>query len=76
LSVGASVENFLLSARSKNVASCWIGHFHYYEDQLIKKKLILKDKKIITGFILGYEKDSCLKLKCKKKNVKDISTFI
>jgi len=76
LSVGASIENFLLSASNQNVGSCWISHFHYYEEELIKTKLIPKNKKLITGFILGYEKDLNFKLKCKKKKINEISTYV
>lgn len=76
LSIGASVENFMLSAENKGIKSCWIGHFHNNEKEFLKKKLIPKNKKIVTGFILGYEKDPNLRLIRIKKKIKDISLFV
>jgi len=76
LSIGASVEHFLLSAENKGIKSCWIGHFHNSEKKFLNKKLIPKDKKLLTGFILGYEKDPKLRLIRTKKKISEISKFV
>lgn len=74
LSIGAAIENILLSAENKGISSCWIGHFENYRSKL-KEKLKLDSKHtIIAGIILGYSNEK-IKSKMSRKKIEEVCTF-
>ncbi|MEM2135986.1 MAG: nitroreductase family protein [Candidatus Freyarchaeota archaeon] len=54
LSVGAAVENFLLSAVSKGLAACWTAGFMFAEEKIKKILEIPEDVRLISIIALGY----------------------
>ncbi|MBW2622496.1 MAG: nitroreductase [Deltaproteobacteria bacterium] len=53
-SVGAAVQNLLLAAHAKGLATCWLGMPLQYKDQLIDVLGIPEDEVLITSVCLGY----------------------
>lgn len=84
--VGAAVENILLSAVSKGLASCWIGSLD--KERLIKVLNLPQNYRIDSVIALGYPKEESLvenwkgdvkyfkdsqgKMHVPKRNLKDI----
>ncbi|MBS7267912.1 MAG: nitroreductase family protein, partial [Candidatus Freyarchaeota archaeon] len=54
LSVGAAVENFLLSAVSKGLAACWTAGFMFAEEKIKKILEIPEDVRLVSIIALGY----------------------
>ena len=54
LSLGASIENMLLSATDKEIGSLWLGVITAFEEE-INKYLDIKSKRLISGVVLGYK---------------------
>ena len=54
LSLGASIENMLLSATDKEIGSLWLGVITAFEEE-INKYLDIKGKRLISGVVLGYK---------------------
>lgn len=70
-SVGACIENMLLRAHDKNIASLWIGYILEIEEEL--KKILKTDKKLIASIALGYSE---AKPKPRpRKDLKEVSTW-
>lgn len=74
LSIGACIENILLSAENKGISSCWIGHFENYRSKFKNKIKIDSKHTIIAGITLGYfnEKKS---IKTPRKKIDEICNF-
>lgn len=71
-SVGAVIQNILLTANSLNIGSCWVGDLISKQTE-VKKLLDIDndDLKLMAIISLGYSKDNCL-----KTGRKSIDTFI
>ncbi|MFB0562762.1 MAG: nitroreductase family protein [Candidatus Lokiarchaeia archaeon] len=54
LSLGAAVENILLSAVSKGLATCWTSGFMFGEEKIKKILEIPEDVRLLTIIALGY----------------------
>jgi nitroreductase len=54
LSIGAAVENILLSAVSKGLATCWTSGFMFGEEKIKKILEIPEDVRLLTIIALGY----------------------
>lgn len=75
LSIGACVENILLSAENKRISSCWIGHFENYRSKF-KTKLKIDSKHIIVaGIILGYSNEKTNR-KTPRKKIEEVLSFL
>lgn len=71
LSIGACVENMLLSITNRNLGACWIGYFSNIEKELKNSLNISKNKTIVATIIIGYPL-SKKQIKTSRKNIKDI----
>lgn len=60
LSVGAAIENLLLSAENLGLKCCWVGGFENYRIKLNNKINFKKKHMILAGITIGYsnEKDT------------------
>jgi len=54
LSIGAAIENLLLSAVSKGLAACWTSGFMFVEEKIKEILKIPKDIRLISIVALGY----------------------
>lgn len=75
LSIGACVENILLSAENKGISSCWIGHFERYRSKFKSKLKIDPKHVIVAGITLGYSNEK-RKLKTSRKTLEEVSSFL
>ena len=56
LSIGASIENILLSAVDKKISSLWLGVVTAFESE-INNHLNINDKRLVSGIVLGYKNE-------------------
>jgi nitroreductase len=75
LSIGASIENILLSAQNKGISSCWIGHFENYRSKFKGKIKIDSKHAIVAGITLGYSNEK-ISIKTSRKKIEDVSSFL
>ena len=68
---GAAIQNFLLKAEEKKLATCWVGHF---VDEQIKREFKIPDNALIEAVLpVGYDFE---KVKpSKKTNIDSILYF-
>lgn len=57
ISVGACIENMLLSATSYGLGTLWVGSLVAYEKE-INELLNIKDLHLISGITIGYKNES------------------
>jgi nitroreductase len=47
----------MFAATARNLGTCWIGHAHNIEDQILRKEIGLPDNhQIAAAIIIGYPK--------------------
>jgi nitroreductase len=75
LSIGACVENILLSICNENLGGCWIGHLNNIEKEIKGSLDISEENTILASVILG---EPVLKktFKTPKKDIKEVSRFL
>ncbi len=55
LSIGASIENMLLTAKNYGLSSLWIGYITKIENEI--KELLNKDMHLLSAIAIGYSDD-------------------
>jgi nitroreductase len=74
-SVSASIENLMLSALEQGLGTCWMGSFVQVEEE-INRLIGIRNKKLISGVLLGYPKRGYKPLIRKKKKLNEILKFV
>lgn len=72
LSMGASIEHILLSATNEGLGSLWLGVITEFEQE-INQYLSIKDKRLVSGIVLGYKNEKPKEIP--RKDFNDVVKF-